>query len=335
MLISGAFYRLNPSATYVWCSLEEGLTWSAIATELAAVRGISTAEATHELTQLATHWLGQGILRRAGAKPMQSATPDALLQPDRNQYAPPHFDPARFDFRQRLYSLLGVTIRVRYGNAEQEACFHPVLAHLETKADSPTAQILTLAHIVRDHYLYCDDKPIYTSETISELAPRLKFEVLRGAIRQHDHILHLHAGAVSRDGHLVLMPAGSGSGKTSLTARLIAAGCEYFSDETVLLERGTGWVRPVPLSLCIKESGVALLNDYFPGLAELPSHLREDGELVRYLPPPKSSLPADVSARPAKLLVFPRYVEGAPTVLREQSAAGSLRTTVRRVRRHP
>ena len=57
------------------------------------------------------------------------------------------------------------------------------------------------------------------------------------AINRQDHILHLHAAAVLHAGRLLLFPADSGRGKTVLTARLLSLGCEYFSDEAVLLRR--------------------------------------------------------------------------------------------------
>jgi hypothetical protein len=86
-------------------------------------------------------------------------------------------------------------------------------------------------------------------------------------------------------GDLILLPASSGSGKTSLTARLVAAGCDYFSDEVVLIERGTGGVRLVPINLCVRSGGHEFLERYFPGLSERPVHHREDGVTVRPLSP--------------------------------------------------
>ncbi len=315
----GEFYRLNPSATFVWCQLEEGLDWPGIGAELAAWRGIPLGEAERELANLAAHWLGQGILRKTGAEPPAEAPKKAgrrTLPP-----LPPRFDPAYFDFRVRHYRLLGVAFQVRYGDRELEHWVHPVLAHLEADAVEAPTHTLTAARILDYLYLFCDNDFMHFGQAAEELAPQVKFALLDRAIRQQDHILHLHAGVVANNGQLVLLPAKSGSGKTSLTARLVAAGCEYFSDETALLERGSGAVRPVPLSLCVKDSGTALLGQYFPGLAELPAHRRQDGMEVRYLPPPKTSLPPDDSPRPATLLVFPRHVEGAPVVVRPLSAA--------------
>jgi len=53
---------------------------------------------------------------------------------------------------------------------------------------------------------------------------------------------------------------------------------------------------------------------YYPDLLTLPVHRRDDGKLVRYIPPP-----ADLAKqRPAAVshIIFPRYQAGASTELR-------------------
>jgi serine kinase of HPr protein (carbohydrate metabolism regulator) len=69
-------------------------------------------------------------------------------------------------------------------------------------------------------------------------------------------VAQLHAGAVEHAGCLVLLLGHAGNAKTLLTARLVAAGARYFSDEIVLVERGRGDIRSVPVSLCVKPKGV-------------------------------------------------------------------------------
>lgn len=314
----GEFYRLNPSAAFAWCALEEGSVWPDIALALAEWRGISPDAARSELADLAAHWLGVGILRRNGEE-IAPVAPDPAKPSPPKMDLPPRFDPAYFAFRTHTYRLLGVNVRVRYGDPELEHRVHPVLAHLETATTETEVHTLTVARILGYLYVFSGNDYMHFGRSIPELAPQVKFAVLDHAIRRYDHILHLHAGAVASQGRLVILPAASGSGKTSLTARLVAAGCEYFSDEVVLLERGTGRVRPAPVSLCVKDSGADLLGRYFPGIAELPEHDRQDGLKVRYLPPPADSLPASDRTELPALLVFPRFVEGTPVTLRPLS----------------
>jgi hypothetical protein len=308
----GTFYRLNKSAAFVWCALEEGYDWPRIGKELAERRGISRAAADRELANLAEHWLGQGLLVRA--------TDQIAPAPVSNRKTwRPRFEPEYFDFRIHTYRLLGVPIEVRYGDRELEHRVHPALAHLETATEEAPVRTLTVARIRDYAYIFCNDDFIHCGHSLTDLAPRLTFELMSRAIQQQDHILQLHAGAVVAKGCLVLLPGAPGSGKTSLTLRLVAAGCTYVTDEAVLLARDTGRIRPVPLSFCVKQGSVALLEEHFPGLGTLPEHDREDNIKVRYLPPPASSMPPEDWAGFAGLVVFPRYVEGAPVRLRPLS----------------
>ena len=61
----------------------------------------------------------------------------------------------------------------------------------------------------------------------------------------------VHAGVVGIDGAAVLIPGDSCSGKTSLVARLVEAGAEYFSDEYALLD-AEGRVHAYPRSLGVR-----------------------------------------------------------------------------------
>ena len=113
----------------------------------------------------------------------------------------------------------------------------------------------------------------------------------------------------------ILLPAPPGSGKSTLTASLVHAGFTYFSDEVALLQEGSFNVFPVPLAICIKDSGIDALADRFPGLRGLQVHLRGDGKRVAYMPPPPESRPASDEPRPVAALVFPRFTLGAAASL--------------------
>jgi len=104
----------------------------------------------------------------------------------------------------------------------------------------------------------------------------------------------------------------------------VAAGLGYLSDELALLEGDPLAIRAVPLALTVKPGAVDVLEPLYPGLAGLPVHQREDGKRVRYLPPPASAVPADVTAHPLKWIVFPRYTPGVETRLRALSKPEAL-----------
>jgi hypothetical protein len=63
--------------------------------------------------------------------------------------------------------------------------------------------------------------------------------------------IFVHAGCVVVDGRAIVLPGRSMSGKSSLTAALVRAGAEYYSDEYAVLD-ARGLVRPYPRELSIR-----------------------------------------------------------------------------------
>ena len=61
----------------------------------------------------------------------------------------------------------------------------------------------------------------------------------------------LHAGAVEIDGRVIVIAGVSGQGKSTLTAALVRSGFSYVTDELVIIDPSTGYVRPYlkPLDL--------------------------------------------------------------------------------------
>jgi len=212
----------------------------------------------------------------------------------------------------------------RYGHGTRRSlAAYEAFAHLETADIATPAATLTVVRILNWHYIFDGEQELMLADTPAKVVPRLKAEVTARAIDRHDHILHAHAAAVEHAGRLIVFPAAGGAGKTLLTARLLSLGATYFSDETALLRRD-GTMRPIPTALSVKAGGIAALAAAFPGLGALPEHEREDGVMVRYLPPPKSCLPSPARALRPALLVFPRYVPESAVVLRRLTHADAL-----------
>ena len=79
--------------------------------------------------------------------------------------------------------------------------------------------------------------------------------------RNSDRALVVHAGAVEVGGRVAVLPAASGSGKTTMTAACVAAGAAYVTDEAVVIERGSLRVEPYHRPLCVKPGSRQVLVD--------------------------------------------------------------------------
>ena len=100
------------------------------------------------------------------------------------------------------------------------------------------------AAAVDDHTLAVRASLVDTTEIVLS---DLELWIAEYARRQ----VFVHAGCVAVDGHAILLPGRSMSGKSSLTAALVRAGAEYYSDEYAVLD-SQGLVRPYPRALSIR-----------------------------------------------------------------------------------
>ncbi|MGE3782198.1 MAG: PqqD family peptide modification chaperone [Alphaproteobacteria bacterium] len=227
---------------------------------------------------------------------------------------------------ERRYRLLETCTLIRFGHVAQVRLVDSVIGHLATEDDAApdivmdiSAKLLGDGHLLSD--VYRNGAPIGRARRLSRMAPIVKAALWQSAINGHDFLFYLHAGVVGTGTSCILLPAAAGSGKSSLTVALVDHGFLYFSDEIALIEPGTFRVPPVPLAMCIKDSGWDLISRYYPQLLSLPVHVRIDEKVIRYIPPPPNTLKG--AAVPVSHIIFPRYDRDAETRLEpiDRSAA--------------
>jgi hypothetical protein len=121
-----------------------------------------------------------------------------------------------------------------------------------------------------------------------------------------------HAGGVAHDGNAILLPADPESGKSTLTAGLVRAGLQYLSDETVAFRPGENMIEPYPKPLSLDTGSWHLFPELEP-FADLPDDDYKQDQW--HVPPDAIRTGAAAGPCPARLLVFPKYVDGARTEL--------------------
>lgn len=108
--------------------------------------------------------------------------------------------------------------------------------------------------LLRTRYqLIRDGALIYLSDTPGGLIDGLEWNLNGRVAARHTGYLTLHAGVVARGGRALIVPAASGSGKTSLTCALLRAGCAYLSDEAAVIDPATLLAHPYSKPLGIKD----------------------------------------------------------------------------------
>lgn len=97
-------------------------------------------------------------------------------------------------------------------------------------------------------------------ETGRTFLPALLAYLDQLVIQRCPDLFILHAAAVERGGVAVVLPAGSGTGKSTLAAALLVRGWRYLTDELTLIDPLTLQVHPFPRPLSIKQTGFDLVR---------------------------------------------------------------------------
>ena len=311
-----SLYTFNTAATFIWCQLEEGLSLEETFGEYGETFSCGNDEAKRQVSEVIEQWKTLGLLKGFEKTSIRHASirdPKPNRDPVTN--LPPYADPTVF--QQYDYLLLNSHFRVRFTSPGQVQWIHPVLAHLEIHDSTHVDSYIDIIGVGSEFHIYRDKSPVAFVSTIDALAPWVKGLIMQAAVNNHAYFLFIHAGVVEKDGGCLLLPGSSGSGKSTLTAALIQSGFHYMSDEIALLQETSFHVRSTPVALCAKSTGWDVLRPYYPELDKLSVHHREDDRLVRYLPPPLSSLYHTMDhSFPVRLIIFPRYETEAKTEIR-------------------
>ena len=156
---------------------------------------------------------------------------------------------------------------------------------------------------------------------LAEAIHRTVWELHRAVHDQVRDFLLLHAGAVVRGGHALLLPAETASGKSSLTLGLLEKGASYLSDDLAALDPVTNRAYPFPKRIKLIPDAL----EFFPGLEErLGDRDLPFSQFERFVRP--EDVGASV-AEPAtvKWVVFPTSEFEGPPVLEPMTKAESVK----------
>ncbi len=127
--------------------------------------------------------------------------------------------------------------------------------------------------------------------------------------------LAFHAGAVCRRGRALLLPGGTGAGKTTLVAHLVSQGADYLTDELSFVPAGTSTVCGLPRPLNVKASG----RPFVPAAAALWDTMGSPvGALLR---PPSGRVNGATEMPTLAGVVFPQFEPSASAEMEPMTAA--------------
>lgn len=318
-------FRLNGSAAFIWLGLEDQLDEDEVVESLVSTFEISKSKAIDDLQNILQQWLKIGIITQN----KEAVDPSLKYHKD---HLPPLRYPRKFKLEQnhelqlvKTYALIDCVFQIRFAD---DALFHrvqPLLQHLEVNGVSKSSEfVLDVQENHADFILLRDEELVDYCTGIEGVVPMIHANTLMMAYSHSDSSLAIHAGAIARNQCCIILPAISGSGKSTLTAALLHEGYTYFSDDLVLLT-ADHLLRPVPVSLGLKQGTWPILQSLFPSIENLNTHCRADKQLIRYLPPPKNNLPAkNIDKLCVTHMVFPHYDANSSLNIQKLTPADAL-----------
>ena len=117
--------------------------------------------------------------------------------------------------------------------------------------DCISSNVVAELYVIREGGVYhvpsTDDASVRNG-TLLDAVRCIGHHVTRLLVEANADFLWLHAGAVARNGHTLLVVGASGSGKSTLVTALTKRGWQYLSDEFVPLEPDTLYAIPFPIA---------------------------------------------------------------------------------------
>lgn len=276
---SGKIYVLNPLARWIWESSASGI-------DQEELKAILWKEIRHEgqtVAELFSSWAKAGLTPSLPEK----------TETDRAQH-------------RHIYWLGDGRIEVNSDDQELLQRFHTCACHLEDHLSGPVAGTLTLCRDGNGYSLYKNKKKLDFFTSANNLIVQAIWEMIEIGCQIPGRLMTIHGGAVAKEGVCCILAGPGGSGKTTLTAALVASGCTLVADDVIPVGSRNGCLESVPMSMCIKEGSWAVLQDLYPEADGYPVFNRF-GKAVRFYPPPRAAVPGPTDRYRANAVLFPGY----------------------------
>jgi hypothetical protein len=233
------------------------------------------------------------------------------------------------------FRTLSYVFRVRWDAEEVGAFARSVFGRFaapleEVVSRAPDAPEYVFISGASSYLLLFDGETFLESGDLRDLLQRFSWHVNTTAMRTCRDLLLVHAGAVvTPSGSGVLLPAASGSGKTSLAAGLVRAGWGYLSDEVGAIDPVTLELCPYPRVLSIKPGMFQEFADFIAPDQGWPISSRE------WLIAPEALRRDPVVDRSAvRFIVFLEHAPNVATRLTPLSPASSVTAMFEHVSNH-
>jgi hypothetical protein len=267
----GTGVLLNASAALIYTAFDGEVTVAQVVAQLAEETGMDAALLQSDVRSTVDRLLAQGLVTLAGTQEEESppAAPSVARDPDRWRPVVERLLAERswaFDSGPR--QLAATSVAVRADDPETADLLRLLLSSLPEVAEAPGAGPVAAEHRLsvvsgrrpRRRRVVLDGRVLARVDTPEAAVVHALHGLDELAVSGSPGALLFHAGAVERDGKVVVVLGLSGKGKSTLTAALVRRGFRYLTDEIVAVDVGTREVRPYPKALDLHPGSLDLLG---------------------------------------------------------------------------
>ncbi len=214
------------------------------------------------------------------------------------------------------YQLFGRLITIEYPDQNTAAICHPALEPFQCDAASGGELFVEFQETDKQISVSCGKASVCLPNLPGALMTALQ-RVLVCYDEESPGVFGVvvHAGAIVGGRGAWLIGGASGQGKSTLVARLDAAGRRVLSDDLVPLDLFKGLALPMPLALSVKQSGWSVVSGFRPELLDACTRTTMAGKCVRYLKPKNPPIDADRAGTRIAGILLPNFEPGAPPTI--------------------
>lgn len=192
-------------------------------------------------------------------------------------------------FSIRKYQITDNVIEFTFGNQQFESYFHPLISYLET---DKTVGKISRFELFDDQgksvlRLNGEIKGVWTKDRTHRLIGFTYMSMINEMYNKDDDfwLMTVHAAALTNGKKTILIPAESGSGKTTMAAMLQNRGFQLLSDDFVPIDRHLFRAWHFPMAMSVKHGALEVLSSLYANLEEKPINETPAKKSVRYLYP--------------------------------------------------
>ncbi len=293
---AGVIFHLNAAGRHVVEASHSGASLEEMAEVFAEEGGVTAA---HALTELE--------IFKDGLKQNFQAAYDL----PRKELRPA--SPLKHPLTSATYEVFERLITIEYPDHNTAATCHPALEPFQCDSVSGCELRVKITETPDEISMTCGQASVSIPNLPGALMTALQRVLVCHDVRSPGLFgVVVHAGAVVGGKGAWLIGGASGQGKSTLVARLDAAGRRVLSDDLVPLNLFKGLAFPMPLALSVKESGWSVVSSFRPELWDACPTTTMAGKCVRYLKPKNPAIDADRSGTPIAGVLLPNFKPGAP-----------------------